>query len=1059
MSSSSPLTCPRCGAVLSADAPRGLCPACLVAAHFGPGATSTETGAGDATAPPLSPQEIAPFFPDLEILSCLGRGGMGVVYKARQPKLDRFVALKILPPDISHDATFSARFMHEAKALARLNHPGIVTLYEFGQVAKGPYFFLMEFVDGVNLRQLQQAERISPREALAIVPQICDALQYAHDQGIVHRDIKPENLLLDRRGRVKVADFGLAKLVATHSYPMGESGKPTPTGSESTEAGQILGTPAYMAPEQRETPASVDHRADIYALGVVFYQLLTGELPGPQLQPPSQKVQIDVRLDEVVLRALQKEPQLRFQNASEVKTQLETIASVPPALDHPQRKPIPATKPPTRGRSRSWKITTALVAILALLTLIVIASRRGKQWSFKMSVESKTTPVAETEIEPEATAAATPRHDVVPGPPLRAPAPTPPLPQDSAALPLDLSPYFRIKYAPQAGPHERFRPLYGRQMIDGVPMQIDGEVIFFSRSRFVKGKNTKAVDPALIQGVAVGRAFEELHLVHYAREPDIEGLPVATVTLHYDDGGSASLPISYGVHLRGWLYSPLSAEKETLSDPNSKVFWRGPGVASINANGRLFKTTLLNPHPEKAVTTLDVDSGESRSAGYTLIAATVAQHDSHRPVTPEVPPAGPAPKFDRQIVVQVIDEKKELPLADAIVTWTVYYENIYAAPPPLITNAEGEVVLRFDGSAATRLQVAAAKTTWREETASALPQSNRLTLRLKKAKEAVIPPQPAPPLLSPAAEPAREQESTLALDLAPYYRIAFGTQAGTGARFRSVYGRQIIDGVPLYIDGEVVLFGKTQAARYEEHEGVYPRAIEGVQVGRTFDELHLVHHTRWPDVVGEEIATIILHYEDSTSASLPIVFGGHVREWLRLPSEEQEGLTDPSSKIFWRGTGVAELHAKGRLFKSTLANPHPEKKVLTLDVRSTSKLAAYSLLAATVARHDPHRSLTPGKRDAKRTFDGEVTFKVIDATSGAPLADTLIEPGLKVDNVSVVCVPLRTSPDGKATLRFPRAQTEAIWSQATKDGWIPADTTFKPDQSEVTIRLEPKKIL
>src|SRR4029077_9443541 len=165
--------------------------------------------------PPFNPPpvpELAQFFPQLEILELIGKGGMGAVYKARQKQLDRIVALKILPPGIGDDPAFAERFAREAKALAKLNHPGIVTLYEFGK-ADGLYFFLMEFVDGVNLRQLLHAGRISAREALAIVPQICDALQFAHDQGIVHRDIKPENILLDRRGRVKVADFGLAKLV------------------------------------------------------------------------------------------------------------------------------------------------------------------------------------------------------------------------------------------------------------------------------------------------------------------------------------------------------------------------------------------------------------------------------------------------------------------------------------------------------------------------------------------------------------------------------------------------------------------------------------------------------------------------------------------------------------------------------------------------------------------------------------------------------------------------------------------------------------------------------
>ena len=264
---------------------------------------------------------------------------MGVVYKARQKELDRIVALKILPPGIGSDPAFAERFAREAKALARLNHPGIVTVHDFGR-ANGLFYFLMEFVDGVSLRQLMKTGRVSPREALAIVPQICDALQYAHDQGIVHRDIKPENILLDRQGRVKVADFGLAKLVGAR----GGAGSPLPAADAQaddgahgvprpadalTEAGKVMGTPQYMAPEQAEHPGEVDHRADIYALGVVFYQMLTGELPDKRIEPPSKKVQVDVRLDEVVLRALEVDPERRYQQASEVKTAIETITQGP----------------------------------------------------------------------------------------------------------------------------------------------------------------------------------------------------------------------------------------------------------------------------------------------------------------------------------------------------------------------------------------------------------------------------------------------------------------------------------------------------------------------------------------------------------------------------------------------------------------------------------------------------------------------------------------------------------------------------------------------------------
>jgi serine/threonine protein kinase len=317
--------CPNCGKPLPLGAPKGLCPACLMLAAF---PTGTDAGGKTPRFTPPTVAELAPKFPQLEILDFIGQGGMGAVYKARQKELDRIVALKILPPDVGQDAAFAERFTREAKALAKLNHPGIVTIYDFGR-ADGLYFFLMEYVDGVNLRQLLATSRVSTREALAIVPQICDALQFAHDQGIVHRDIKPENILLDRRGRVKVADFGLAKLIGSESEAA--AGGSTVDSPTLTESGKIMGTPQYMSPEQIKAPGEVDHRADIYALGVVFYQMLTGELPGKTIAPPSTKVTIDVRLDEVVLRALEKKPELRYQQVSEVKTMVETIVATPDA--------------------------------------------------------------------------------------------------------------------------------------------------------------------------------------------------------------------------------------------------------------------------------------------------------------------------------------------------------------------------------------------------------------------------------------------------------------------------------------------------------------------------------------------------------------------------------------------------------------------------------------------------------------------------------------------------------------------------------------------------------
>jgi tRNA A-37 threonylcarbamoyl transferase component Bud32 len=339
-SNSSPTHCPRCGATLPADAPEGLCPRCLAALHFGP--ETALTGAESAGAqPPLSAEELAPHFPQLEILECLGRGGMGVVYKARQKSLNRTVAIKLLAPERVRDAKFAERFTGEAHALAKLNHPHIVTVYDFGE-AGGFYYLLMEYVDGVNLRQAMKAGRFTPEQALAIVPPVCEALQYAHEHGIVHRDIKPENLLLDKEGRVKIADFGIAKML----------------GAEASEAGIAetqAGTPQYMAPEQKERRRT-DHRADIYSLGVVLYEMLTGELPAEKLRPPSSRpggVRIDVRLDEIVLRALEKTPELRYQTAADLKTQLETITPDAGKTDFPSSKPgIPSSPSETARLSR-----------------------------------------------------------------------------------------------------------------------------------------------------------------------------------------------------------------------------------------------------------------------------------------------------------------------------------------------------------------------------------------------------------------------------------------------------------------------------------------------------------------------------------------------------------------------------------------------------------------------------------------------------------------------------------------------------------------------------------
>lgn len=304
--------CPKCAGAIPAEAPQGLCPKCVLRGAA-EAVDSHSSATGTAEIPSF--ERLAAAFPHLEILELIGRGGMGFVFKARQAHLDRLVALKLLPDQLARNPQFTERFHREGRVLARLHHPNIVAVYDFGQ-SGGFYYLLMEYVDGANLRQAMQAGRFSPAEALALVPKVCAALQYAHEQGILHRDIKPENILLDANGQVKIADFGIAKLVDSD-----------PAQVTLTNTGAALGTPHYMAPEQLEKPGSVDHRADLYSLGVVFYEMLTGELPIGRFAAPSAKTLMHEKVDDVVFRTLAKDRELRFQTANEMKAGVEGLGT------------------------------------------------------------------------------------------------------------------------------------------------------------------------------------------------------------------------------------------------------------------------------------------------------------------------------------------------------------------------------------------------------------------------------------------------------------------------------------------------------------------------------------------------------------------------------------------------------------------------------------------------------------------------------------------------------------------------------------------------------------
>jgi uncharacterized protein YndB with AHSA1/START domain/predicted Ser/Thr protein kinase len=277
---------------------------------------------------PPTPAELAARFPNLEVLELLGHGGMGMVYKARQPLLDRLVAIKVIRPDLQADDAFQERFLREARTLAKLRHPFIVTVFDVCS-AEGLNGLVMEYVEGPSLRQLLEKGSITQRDVLDLVPQITEALQHAHEVGVVHRDIKPENVLVDSRGRVRLVDFGLATLFGSQAQVRGP------------DENRVVGTLRYMAPEQVTRPQDVDHRADIYSTGVVCYEMLARELPGPDREPPSRKAATDPRLDPIVLRALERERDRRYPEARLMQRDITNLARSPESTIHIE-KHVPA---------------------------------------------------------------------------------------------------------------------------------------------------------------------------------------------------------------------------------------------------------------------------------------------------------------------------------------------------------------------------------------------------------------------------------------------------------------------------------------------------------------------------------------------------------------------------------------------------------------------------------------------------------------------------------------------------------------------------------------------
>ena len=247
----------------------------------------------------------------------VGMGGMGTVFRGTQLSLGRPVAIKVLRVSDGYDYAFEDRFRREARAMAQLTHPHVVAIYDYGHLGSEYLYFVMEFVDGTDLGEIMRLGRMTPQLALQLLPQICQALEYAHSKGIVHRDIKPANIMLTRQGEAKVTDFGLAKNFIK---------VPTMV----TETHMVMGTPEYAAPEQYEAHREVDHRADIYSLGVMMYQMLTGALPRGSWMPPSQlRPGLDPRLDGILVRAMMHDRSQRYQSITDMRRALENVFAQP----------------------------------------------------------------------------------------------------------------------------------------------------------------------------------------------------------------------------------------------------------------------------------------------------------------------------------------------------------------------------------------------------------------------------------------------------------------------------------------------------------------------------------------------------------------------------------------------------------------------------------------------------------------------------------------------------------------------------------------------------------
>ncbi len=533
-----------------------------------------------------------------EITEVVGQGGMGIVLKGHDPKLNRVIAIKVLAPRLSVEATARRRFLREAQAAAAVSHDHVVVIHAIDDSRQLP-FLVMEYISGQSLQQ--RIDRTGPlqlKEILRIGKQMASGLAAAHAEGLIHRDVKPANILLENGvERVKITDFGLARAANDASM---------------TKTGVVCGTPEYMSPEQAQGLA-VDHRSDLFSLGCVLYAMCTGRSPFradsaiavirrvcDDVPRPIREVNSEIPdwLAVIIDRLLAKDPDKRFQSAEEAATVLgQYLAHIQQSSRVPLPSPpagvIAGPMPTPGGRHRRIAATAGAVCLALGLFCTLELTGITNAWTHR---------------------------------PEPAPAERPTRPR-----------FHFVDFGPQAirnlsegfqasAPTNNLAALPQRVLeVVGIPLDI--------KSHCMQLSNKKNPDcPDAIRGIGVNRKAAKLHFLHGAVSADqSHGSTVAFYTMHYDDGSSETMPVVVGRHLRDWW---LSDDHQQLTT-QAKVAWIGtnPCAEKADAKIQLFLCPWENPHPEKTIVTIDFERGPSEYPSPFCLAITC--DDDSTPLPPE----------------------------------------------------------------------------------------------------------------------------------------------------------------------------------------------------------------------------------------------------------------------------------------------------------------------------------------------------------------------------------------------------------------------------------------